>query len=170
MLSTACHTNDPNDTRKWKWDAANVCVGQWQATHFVPSCYTPCLASFLHSALFSFVATVSTCREKYCSAVRLYVPLHLDAVRGPYHPYEPWILWKQTTAGNKSFLDVEKSTLYSRICKEKKKEERIRSIYQKLGKPTHSLSVVIWLKVSNAYFNLLNILLKDLAETFLCKI
>ena len=35
------------------------------------------------------------------------VPLHLDPVRSPHHPYEPWILWKQTTSGNESFSNVD---------------------------------------------------------------
>ena len=74
------------------------------------------------------------------SIAPLYVPLHLDAVRGPYHPYEPWILWKQTTAGNKSFLDVEKSTLYSRICKEKKKRRENKKYISKV-RETHTQSV-----------------------------
>ena len=45
--------------------------------------------------------TVPLCTVQHCS-----VPLHLDPVRSPHHPYEPWILWKQTTARNKSFSNV----------------------------------------------------------------
>ena len=143
MLSCACHTNDPDDTATR--ESENGTRQMYVLVNDKPLTLSHLVTRRVLRAFYTLLCfpSLPVSTEKYCSAVRVYVPLHLDAVRGPYHPYEPWILWKQTTAGNKSFLDVEKSTLYSRICKEKKKEERIRSIYQKLGKPTHSLSVVI---------------------------
>ena len=55
-----------------------------------------------HTGRFLFNRTAAVYNLEQCS-----LPLNLDAVKSPHHPYEPWILWKQMTAGNKSFLDVE---------------------------------------------------------------
>ena len=55
-----------------------------------------------HTGRFLFNSTAAVYNLDQCS-----LPLNLDAVKSPHHPYEPWILWKQMTAGNKSFSGVE---------------------------------------------------------------
>ena len=62
-------------------------------------CKSLCNAHILNVLLYIAVH----CIALLCASV----PLHLDPVRSPHHPYEPWILWKQTTGGNESFSNVD---------------------------------------------------------------
>ena len=61
--------------------------------------------------------------------VTSFVPLHLDAVRTPQHPYEARILWKQTTSTGKSFSDEE--TLFDVNKGTQTTKGRIRVLFRK---------------------------------------